>query len=310
MYKIVATAVICVGLVLTACSSDTSVPAPSIETTTTKAIPAASTVASIVAMDRPAVVVVPGNYDSTIASPLIVVLHGYTGSGASVRQFFGLQEQAENNGFVAVYPDGTQDAGGKPFWNATDACCNFSRAPVDDSAYLLALVEAAKTAYNIDPKRVFFAGHSNGGFMSYRMACDHASTIAAIVSMAGATVSDPAQCHPTEPVSVLQIHGDADDTIIYAGGSIGPNTYPGAEKGTETWAGYNQCQTSAPTVPPRELDLDVALDGNDTNAVAYSDCPTDGRVELWTIRGGSHSPRFSETFASAVIEFLQTHPKV
>ena len=65
---------------------------------------------------------------------------------------------------------------------------------------------------NVDPYRIYVAGHSNGGFMSYRLACTHADRIAAIVSLAGATFDTPADCSPTEPVAVLQIHGTADDT--------------------------------------------------------------------------------------------------
>ena len=105
----------------------------------------------------------------------------------------------------------------------------------------MSIIDAVKAKYSVDPKRVFVLGHSNGGFMSYRMACDHADTIAAIASLAGATFDDPSMCKPSEHVSVLQIHGTADQTIKYTGDQIIGHTYPGAEKSVATWAKYDGC---------------------------------------------------------------------
>ena len=107
-------------------------------------------------------------------------------------------------------PNGTQDLLALRFWNATDACCDFFGSGVDDSTYLANLVAAIDSAVGVDPRRRFFVGHSNGGFMSYRMACDHADEVAAVVSIAGATFDDTADCAPVRPVSTLQIHGTSD----------------------------------------------------------------------------------------------------
>lgn len=73
------------------------------------------------------------------------------------------------------------------FWNATNSCCDLFHSGVDDSAYIASIIADVKSTVAVDPKRIFVVGHSNGGFMAYRMACNHAGDIAAIVSLAGAT---------------------------------------------------------------------------------------------------------------------------
>ena len=170
---------------------------------------------------------------------------------------------------------GRSTATANRFWNATDACCNFDKAGVDDVAYLTGVIAEIQAKLSIDPKRIAFVGHSNGGFMSYRMACDRAGLVAAIVSLAGATFADPADCAPSEPVSVAQVHGTADDVIRYEGGGINGVPYPGAEGTAETWATYDGCgETSKPL--DVKVDVDVVLaDGADpaeTSVAEWSGC--------------------------------------
>ena len=122
---------------------------------------------------------VPASYSGEAATPLIVLLHGFGSSGGGQDEYMKLSALADAYGFILATPDGTaseNDFGGmtKPrFWSATKACCNFEGRAIDDSAYLLGLIDAIKVKYRIDDKRVFLVGHSNGGFMSYRLARDH-----------------------------------------------------------------------------------------------------------------------------------------
>ena len=164
-----------------------------------------------------------------------------TGTGQGTDDYFHLAPAADARGYVYAYPDGTIDSNGNQFWNATDACCNFNKAGVDDVAYLTSLIAEIRAKLAIDPKRIAFVGHSNGGFMTYRMACDQAGLVAAIVSLAGATFADRSDCAPSEPVSVAQIHGTADGAIHFKGGNLSDVTYPGAEMTAEAWATYNGC---------------------------------------------------------------------
>lgn len=294
----------------TTAAATTEAPTTVPETTVDETVPdtvADTTVATVdPTIDRPFEVFAPTSYDPNTPMPLVVLLHGFGASGAIQEAYFQFQSLAEERGFLYVHPDGTINQIGRQFWNATDACCGFATT-VDDSAYLLALIEKVEADYNVDPKRIFLVGHSNGGFMSYRMACDHADKIAAIASLAGATYADTADCDPSEPVSVLQLHGTADDTIPYEGGSILGNDHPSAPTTAVTWAEYDGC-SATPVDEAAVLDLDANLAGAETSTRTF-DCPNGIGVELWTIDGGAHIPARTPDMSSGIIDFLFAHPK-
>jgi polyhydroxybutyrate depolymerase len=257
---------------------------------------------------RPVTVYVPSGYQADKGAPLVIMLHGYSVSGGLEEILLRFKPVAEARGFLYAYPNGTTDSSGNRFWNATDACCNMNGSSVDDSAYLTSLVAEIGTRYKVDPKRVFFVGHSNGGFMSYRMACDHADLVAAVVSLAGATWSDTSKCKPSEPVAVLQIHGTKDTEVLYDG-FAGPPAYPSAKTTVEDWATYDGCALTADTSAP-PIDLDASIAGAETQIASYaSGCKPGGHAELWTIQGGQHIPGLTDTFATDVVDFLFAHPK-
>jgi polyhydroxybutyrate depolymerase len=255
---------------------------------------------------RPVTVHAPPSYSACTAAPLVVMLHGYAASGALEETYLGLTAQADARGFLYAYPDGTVDTGGNRFWNATDACCDLYGAGVDDSTYLHDLIVEIGLHYAVDPKRVYVVGHSNGGFMAYRMACDHADQIAAIASLAGAMWNDVASCSPTTSVAVLEIHGTADAVIAYGGGAISGHAYPGAQTTVGDWVTLDGCNATADTSAP-PLDLDSGLAGAETTVTRYA---TGCRgAELWTIQGGSHVPSLTPSFAPDVVDFLLAHAK-
>jgi polyhydroxybutyrate depolymerase len=254
--------------------------------------------------DRPFRLHLPRSYDAATKMPLIVLLHGYTSDAAEAESYFKLTAESDRRGFLYAMPDGTQDARGEQFWNATDACCDFYRSGVDDSGYLRRLFEAVTSSYPVDPGRIYVIGHSNGGFMAYRLACEHPSVIAAIVSFAGAAPHDPAQCTPDRPVNVLHIHGTADSTIRWDGGANAGRPYPSVAATLDLWRRLNGCAERAGTAAA-PMDLDSALPGVETTVTTYqTNCRENTRVELWSIAGGEHVPAFTTGFAPAVIDFL------
>ena len=265
---------------------------------------------SIDAGRGPIPVHVPASYDPETPTPLVILLHGFTSTGAQVESWMQFATLVDEYGFLYLYPTGTTDVIGNPFWNATDACCDFFGSGVDDSGYLREVIQQMQSNYNVDPRRVHFVGHSNGGFMSYRMACDHADLVAAIASLAGATYLDPADCTPVAPVHTLQIHGTVDTVIPYNGGCVPfGGCHPGAVQTTETWAAYDGCALVGEPQPD-PLDLDAIMPGDETQVIRYADgCAPGGSAELWTINGGAHSPNLSADFNNLVIEFLLAHPK-
>lgn len=257
---------------------------------------------------RPVTVHVPASYDCT-PMPLVVMLHGYTASGDLEESYLRITAQADARGFLYAHPDGTIDGSNNRFWNATDACCDLYATGVDDSAYLSGLVTEIGRHYAVDPKRVFFVGHSNGAFMSYRMACDHSDQIAAIAGLAGAMYENVASCTPANPVAVLAIHGTSDSTILYGGGSIGSHAYPSAATTVSDWVTFDGCGSTAEASPP-PLDLDSGIAGDETTVTRYTaGCHPGGHAELWSIQGGGHIPALSASFTPDVIDFLLSHPK-
>jgi polyhydroxybutyrate depolymerase len=257
----------------------------------------------------------PASYDASRPAPLLLLLHGYSSRGEEVDGYFGMGAAADEHGFVYATPDGTLDGQGNPFWNATDACCNFDRSAVDDVAYLSGVIAEIQSTLAIDPKRISVVGHSNGGFMAYRMACERANVVTSIVSLAGATFVHPADCTPSQPVSVAQVHGTADDTISYNGGgpvSSVTQRYPGAVTTAETWAAYDGCGPKPSTLPAK-LDIDAYLadgaDAAETSVSEWAGCDAGSTVQLWTIEGGGHVPALRPAFSESVIRFLADHPK-
>ena len=259
--------------------------------------------------DRPVDLHVPQSYSCDTAAPLVIMLHGYTASGALEELYLNITAESNKRGFLYAHPDGTKSAAGEQFWNATDACCNFEGSKIDDSAYISKLIKDVQAAYNVDEKRIYLIGHSNGGFMSYRMACEHGDQIAAVASLAGAMFTDVKKCAAATPVSLLEIHGTADGTINYNGGVIGAASYPSAETSVGDWVTFNKCGATADT-SAAPLDLVTNLPGSETHITSYTGCQASTGVALWTIEGGSHIPDFSASFIPKVMDFLYAHPKL
>jgi len=214
----------------------------------------ASAATNALVASRPYRLLAPATLDPGKAYPLVLVLHGWGGTSEHVERYYQLDPLVEERGFLVAYPEGTEEThwkhfwgGHRRFWNATDACCNFYGATVDDVAYLDAVIDDVSAHYRVDAKRVFVMGLSNGGYMSHRYACDRAGRVAAIVSQAGAMWADAARCKPAEPVAVLQIHGTDDQLVPYDGKAIsthGESLLPSAHQTASDWAAFDKCDAT------------------------------------------------------------------
>lgn len=252
----------------------------------------------------------PSDLETGTDIPLVVSLHGYTGNGTEHENYFNLRSRIDSDRFMLCVPNGSTDSQGNRFWNATDFCCDFEFGNPDDSGYLRNLIETIAEEHPVDLDSIHVIGHSNGGFMAYRMACDHADLVASIASLAGATYAYESSCTPSDPVHVLQIHGTEDDVIRYDGQCILPFIfcYPGAVESVTTWAGYNQC--SAVEEEDAPLDLDGGIPGSETSRRILADgCDEHGSAELWTIAGGSHGPAFNSNFPRELVSWLLEHDR-
>jgi polyhydroxybutyrate depolymerase len=143
--------------------------------------------------------------------------------------------------------------------------------------------------------------------MAYRMACERAEAIAAVVVIAGAAGMDPAACQPAQPVSVVHMHGTADPEFNYEGNGpfqMAPGS-PGAIESATRWAGYDGCDATRTAIEPA-LDLDSVVDGAETHRESFG-CPAPIDVELWTMEGTSHLPGMTTTFVPTLWPWLLDH---
>lgn len=256
----------------------------------------------VVGGDRPAALHAPSVHDGASLLPLVVVLHGYGANGALQNAYFGLSARVEDRGMVVVLPDGTVDGSNRRFWNATDACCDFGGTGVDDVSYLLGLVDEVEASLPIDPDRVTFIGHSNGGFMAHRLACEAPDRIAGILSLAGASFAQASACTGSGSTSVLQVHGTNDTTILFEGGELaGGPAYPSARVGVERWAERAGC--GAP-VEQGWSSFDNAVQGEETRRERWQHCEEDRNVALWTMQGSGHLPGVNQDFREAIADWL------
>jgi len=153
----------------------------------------------------------PANLARNHPVPLVVMLHGGFGSGSQAEETYKWDEEAGRQGFVVVYPNGIRRS-----WNAGGNCCGKAhRDDVDDVGFLTRLIETVVRTENIDARRVYLAGISNGAAMSYRYGCEGTFPIAAIGAVAG-SFSFP--CAKPHAVSVMEIHGLDDESVPVAGG--------------------------------------------------------------------------------------------
>jgi polyhydroxybutyrate depolymerase len=265
--------------------------------------------------ERPALLVLPRNHDGT-PRPLIVLLHGYGETPSFLNDYLGLEKLTRARDTYLLLPESGMDSVGAPFWNATDACCDFDASRVDDVAALSRVIDATLAAVAVDRKRIYLAGHSNGGFMAYRMACEQSARFAAIAVFAGADFLSPTTCVPTSPISVLHLHGDADRIVPYSGGSV-PSLlrrlppFPGALSTVERWAKYAHCD--ARLAQGDALDLTKGGDTPSTEAETdvrnFVGCQPGFDVSLWTMRGEGHLPAFHSDGFGAVLDWLLRHTR-
>ncbi|MDP6903895.1 MAG: PHB depolymerase family esterase [Verrucomicrobiota bacterium] len=243
----------------------------------------------------------PKNYDPKKKYPLILSLHGFTSNGRGQAGFFPLADLAEKYGFLYCFPSGLDRS-----WNATNACCDWTNKN-DDSTYLRNLILWAQKEYSIDRKKVYVTGLSNGGFMSYRMAQDHADLITAIAPFAGVGYKKwPKQ--PSGPVSVLHIHGTKDSTIKWKGGSIGLRAYPSAEQNFENWRKFNKCEKEI-DASKEKIDLARKVSGKETSVKRFTNKDGNVTTELWQVTGGGHVTPPSKEARERIVKWLLARSK-
>ena len=170
--------------------------------------------------DRSYIVHLPPQVDSGQGLPVVLNFHGGGGRASGQQKYALMDNTADDHGFVVIYPNGIGRFKKRLLtWN-TGKCCGYAmKENVDDVGFVIALLDDISQKTNIDRKRVYATGLSNGAMMSYRLAVEASAHIAAIAPVAGAMMVET--FIPKHPVPVMHIHSIDDPRAIYGGG-LGP----------------------------------------------------------------------------------------
>ncbi len=222
-------------------------------------------------IDRQYDLLVPSSYTPGKPAPLAFNFHGFTADPETQDWLSGMSRLAEEAGFILATPKGSGNEGVLG-WNAGECCGQAVSESVDDVAFTSDMIDRISAEYCVDPSRIYATGMSNGGFMSYRLACELSDRIAAIGPVAGVTVMD--SCIPSRPVPIIAFNGTADLLVWYDGG-----VYESVPRTIARWSMRNGCSREMETVYKK---------GN-VRCEAYRECKGSATVELCTIYGGGHA---------------------
>jgi len=230
---------------------------------------------------------VPPQYRSDQPVPVVLAFHGGGSNAEQMVRFCGLNEKADQEGFVVVYPNGTGRNERILTWNGGNCCAYAMRNAVDDVGFVRALLDDLGKVLAVDRKRVFATGMSNGAIMAYRLASELSDRIAAIAPVAGPMGT--ARCHPKRPVPVIHFHGTGDQYAPFHGGqgskSISPTFFYSVEHSIRAWVQANGCpETPVVTELP-----DKADDGMRVRRKTYGPGKQGSEVVLVEIDNGGHT---------------------
>ena len=243
---------------------------------------------------------VPRQYQSSKSAPLVLAFHGGGGDMDYMAndEYYGLISKADAEGFVVVFPNGYSKFKSGKFatWNAGACCANARDKNIDDVGFVRKIVASLTRELNINRQMIFATGMSNGGMMSYRLACEMSDTISAIAAVAG--TDNTIHCQPRKPVSILHIHAKNDDRVLFGGGAgekfrdeSKVTDFVSVPASVQKWVAQNHCQSA----PLRIMEKPGAY------CEKYSQCKGSVAVQLCVTDTGGHSwpggtkPRGSES---------------
>ncbi len=257
-------------------------------------------------VDRHYLLHVPPNYDPNKPMPMILALHGMGGNSEDFEKRTKLNETADKDGFIVVYPDSTEWFNQKDWktWDTDDGIIPPGKH-VDDTKFLRSVIDTTQNQLNVDDKRIYMAGISNGGMMTMHAAGALSDKLAAVAVVSGAMSGKEES--PTQPLSVLNIHG-TNDTVIPIEGIEGvpdsltllgiptfkPNSY------IPTYWNIKNGITGAPTTEQV---------GNETRQ-HYVNAKNGAEVEQIIVAGGEHTPSDVQHTMDTVVQFFEDHQKI
>ena len=227
---------------------------------------------------RDYIVHIPSSYDNKVPIPLVLCFHGYGGTASGI-SYTNFNDVSDTANFIVVYPQGTL-LKRKSHWNVGGWTLD---SKIDDVGFISSLLDSLSERYNINQSRIYSTGMSNGGYMSFLLACQLSDRIAAIASVTGSMTPQTYNlCNPQRPIPVLQIHGTNDQKVPYKGNrkwSLSIN------KVLEYWINYNNCD-----ITPFEMSFPDVNNSDESNVHRLSWLNGDNSVitDHIIVNGGGH----------------------
>ncbi len=216
---------------------------------------------------------IPKSYDETQPTPLVISIHGFAEWPAHQMQISHWNELADEQNFIVVYPRGTDF----PLrWRT-----NGFGDSLSDVEFIDKLITQIENEYNIDTRRIYVNGLSNGGGMSFQLICKLSERIAAFRGVAGAYVVAWEDCNPSRSVAAIIFHGTADPIVPFEGGPSQSFDIPfvNIPEWVRQLAERNDCDLSANA---------MATQG-EVDGLQYRNCDENADVDFYIINGGGHS---------------------
>ncbi len=221
---------------------------------------------------------VPPGYAPGNPTPVVLTFHGGGGSGQQIEENSSrMNEVADRENFIVVYPDGT---GMIRTWNGGGCCGAAVRNDVDDVGFVEVMLDSLDASLCVDHSRIYASGMSNGGIFSHRLACELSERIAAIAPVAGTMMME--SCTPSRKVAVMQIHGTEDGHVPWDGGEgcgIAGVPFTSVPQTILDWRTRNGCSENTT----------VSFEQGDGRCESFEACPAGADVVLCSIEGGGHS---------------------
>jgi polyhydroxybutyrate depolymerase len=220
---------------------------------------------------------IPPGFTANDTLPLVLNLHGLTQSGQAQRAMSGFDTISDRERFIVVHPDGINAS-----WNTTSNPSYYSG--INDVGFLSALIDTINRDYHINLNRVYSTGMSNGGFMSYRLACELSHRIAAIASVTGCmTDSIRYYCNPTRPMPVMHFHGTSDPIVNYNGNAANNLS---VDASLQYWIDFNGCPGNFSTTPFPDI---VPSDNTTISRLHWAPCNNQTEVIHYKVQDGGHT---------------------
>jgi polyhydroxybutyrate depolymerase len=249
-------------------------------------------------LNRTYEVYIPKGYTGNKPLPVVIDFHPLGGTGSRQASSNGWKSKADSVGIIMVYPNSYNSNNS---WNAGMCCQDAQQNKIDDVAFTREIVKQLGTIACIEPKRIYATGCSNGGGMTYKVACDAADIIAAAAPVDfrcvyGGSTSSPSceGCKPSRPISITHFDNTGDTSLVpYAGGmtsfpadcppgaSCTGMGFPSAQANFTTWQAIDSCTGAA-----------TAMTGHST-CQTNSSCGGGAQVSMCVQQGGSHCGNYS-----------------